>query len=86
MIVERKNNFISVIKNDSEKEKGLNFIQIHLLHMIMIHIPGAIRKFAHYCHNFKITRNIRVAKTKVLISFVVTAKLVCAFIFAYANC
>ena len=25
-------------------------------------------------------------KTKALISFVVTAKLVCAFIFAYANC
>ena len=29
---------------------------------------------------------IRVAKTKALISFAVTAKLVCAFIFAYARC
>ena len=29
---------------------------------------------------------IRVAKTKALISFVVTAKLICAFVFAYANC
>ena len=27
-----------------------------------------------------------VAKTKALISFAVTAKLVCAFVFAYANC
>ena len=29
---------------------------------------------------------IRVAKTKVLISFAVTAKLICAFVFAYADC
>ena len=29
---------------------------------------------------------IRVAKTKVLISFAVTAKLNCAFVFAYAYC
>ena len=29
---------------------------------------------------------IRVVKTKALISFAVTAKLVCAFVFAYANC
>ena len=28
----------------------------------------------------------RVAKTKVLISFAVTAKLICAFVFAYADC
>ena len=28
---------------------------------------------------------IRVAKTKALISFVVTAKLICVFVFAYAN-
>ena len=28
----------------------------------------------------------RVAKTKALISFAATAKLVCAFVFAYANC
>ena len=28
----------------------------------------------------------RVAKTKALISFAVTAKLICAFVFAYANC
>ena len=28
----------------------------------------------------------RVAKTKALISFVVTAKLICGFVFAYANC
>ena len=29
---------------------------------------------------------IRVAKTKALISFVVTAKLICVFVFAYADC
>ena len=29
---------------------------------------------------------IRVAKTKMLISFAVTAKLICAFVFAYADC
>ena len=27
-----------------------------------------------------------VAKTKVLISFAVTAKLICAYVFAYADC
>ena len=30
--------------------------------------------------------NIRVAKTKALISFAVTAKLICAFVFAYEQC
>ena len=29
---------------------------------------------------------IRVAKTKALISFAVTTKLICAFVFAYADC
>ena len=29
---------------------------------------------------------IRVAKTKALISFAVTAELICAFVFAYADC
>ena len=29
---------------------------------------------------------IHVAKTKALISFAVTAKLICGFVFAYANC
>ena len=29
---------------------------------------------------------IYVAKTKALISFAVTAKLICVFVFAYANC
>ena len=32
------------------------------------------------------TCTIRVAKTKALISFAVTAKLICAFVFAYADC
>ena len=40
--------------------------------------------------NFRIRekRNctIRVAKTKALISFAVTAKLICAFVFAYTDC
>ena len=37
---------------------------------------------------FRKKRNcaIHVAKTKALISFAVTAKLICAFVFAYANC
>ena len=30
--------------------------------------------------------SIRVAKTKALISFAVTAKLICVFVFAYADC
>ena len=29
---------------------------------------------------------MRVAKTKALISFTVTAKLICVFVFAYADC
>ena len=29
---------------------------------------------------------MRVTKTKALISFAVTAKLICAFVFAYAEC
>ena len=29
---------------------------------------------------------IRVANTKALISFAVTAKMICAFVFAYADC
>ena len=29
---------------------------------------------------------MHVAKTKVLISFAVTAKLICVFVFAYADC
>ena len=32
------------------------------------------------------SRGIVVAKTKALISFVVTAKLICVFVFAYAKC
>ena len=37
---------------------------------------------------FRKKRNctIRVVKTKALISFRATAKLICAFVFAYANC
>ena len=37
---------------------------------------------------FRKKRNctIRVAKTKTLISFAVTAKLICVFVFAYADC
>ena len=37
---------------------------------------------------FRERRNctIRVAKTKALISFAVTAKLICVFVFAYADC
>ena len=34
---------------------------------------------------FQIHCTIRVAKTKALISFAVTAKLICVFIFAYAK-
>ena len=29
---------------------------------------------------------MRVAKTKALISFAITAKLICVFVFAYADC
>ena len=40
--------------------------------------------------NFRIKKKrsctIRVAKTKALISFAVTAKLICAFVFANADC
>ena len=34
----------------------------------------------------RLTCTIRVAKTMALISFAVTAKLICAFVFAYADC
>ena len=34
----------------------------------------------------RVNCTIRVAKTKALISFAVTAKLICAFVFAYAYC
>ena len=34
----------------------------------------------------EIVQSIRLAKTKMLISFAVTAKLICAFGFAYADC
>ena len=34
----------------------------------------------------RILRTIHVAKTKALISFAVTAKLICVFVFAYADC
>ena len=34
----------------------------------------------------KRNRTIRVAKTKALISFAETAKLICVFVFAYADC
>ena len=37
-----------------------------------------ILKFRNY--------TIQVAKTKALISFAVTAKLICVFVFAYADC
>ena len=36
--------------------------------------------------NKKRNCTIRVAKTKALISFAVTAKLICVFVFAYADC
>ena len=35
--------------------------------------------------NFLIYCTIRIAKTKALISFAVTAKLICAFVFTYAK-
>ena len=36
--------------------------------------------------NFGRRCTIRVAKTKALISFAITAKLICAFVFAYVDC
>ena len=36
--------------------------------------------------SLKFCSSIRVAKTKALISSVVTAKLICVFVFAYADC
>ena len=41
-----------------------------------------------FCGGYKKKRKctIRVAKTKALISFAVTAKLICVFVFAYADC
>ena len=37
-------------------------------------------------HKKKRNCTIQIAKTKVLISFAVTAKLICVFVFAYADC
>ena len=49
--------------------------------------PGQTQT-ALYSHGFRKKRDctIRVAKTKAMISFAVTAKLICAFVFAYADC
>ena len=48
------------------------------------------QKTAREAGNFEFIKNknctIRVEKTKALISFAVTAKLICAFGFAYADC
>ena len=46
------------------------------------------RQLKAWNFGFKKKRNctFRVAKTKALISFVVTAKLICIFVFAYADC
>ena len=38
------------------------------------------------CRNEEEKEFIRIAKTKALISFAVTAKLICAFVCAYADC
>ena len=38
-----------------------------------------------YHKGLEVEVDIRVAKTKALISFAVTAKLICAFVFAYAK-
>ena len=48
----------------------------------------AQKRARSYNFGFKWKRNctIRVAKAKALISFAVTAKLICAFVFAYADC
>ena len=42
--------------------------------------------FENFGFRKKRNSTIRVAKTKTLISFAVTAKLICAFVFAYADC
>ena len=44
------------------------------------------RKLKNYGFRKKRNCTIPVAKTKALISFAVTVKLICAFVFTYANC
>ena len=59
-------------------------------------LPPGLTQTSLYSHrsrqearHFRFTKkrdSICVGKTKVLVSFVVTAKQVCAFVFAYADC
>ena len=52
------------------------------------HTPGTQKKARSLKFRIKKKRNctIRVAKTKALISSAITTKLICVFVFVYADC
>ena len=73
------------VESVHEKTNNLGFDQVQ-------HKPGCMLSHRRWLKagnfGFRKTRNctICVAKTKMLISFAVTAKLICTFVFAYADC
>ena len=62
------------------------FWEFKFFDLMVRHHAGVVSENNKRGWNFANSHTIRVAKTKALISFAVTAKLICAFVFAYANC
>ena len=52
----------------------------------VLHKPGRWLEAGNFEFRKQMNCTINIAKTKVLISFAVTAKLIWAFVFAYADC
>ena len=70
-----------MVKYDPVREKAYNLGSDQVRHK-----PGCTVTEAGYKLEILGISRIRVVKTKALISFAVTAKLICAFVFAYADC
>ena len=51
-----------------------------------VHVQKMARGPRHFGFKKKRNRTIHLTKTKVLLSFAVIVKLICAFVFAYADC
>ena len=68
------------------REKANNLGSDHIQHKPACKVTEEKVEAGNFGFNKKRDCTIRVAKTKVLISFVVIAKLICAFVFAQAFC
>ena len=68
-------------ENEPPREKTNNVVSKQVRHK-----PGCTVTEAGWKLKKKRKYTIRVAKTKAMISFAVTAKLICVFVFAYADC